>query len=372
MSDDHEHSPSAPTPAPEPPAAEDASSQALADAFRSSFFIVQVVMVILVVVFFCSGIFTVGPQEKAVILRLGRPVGEGTEMLRGAGLHWAFPRPIDEVRRIPFTEIQSVKSSVGWYYMSPQEEAMEAAGTFHPNQSLSLNPIRDSYTVTGDGNIIHLRATLLYKVDDPVRYEFEFVDASNSVRDVLDEALIYASARFTNVDDVLRLQRTRFQETVLARVTQLAQREDLGITVLQFGIFDSIPPVKLQPDFEAVTAARSMAETEKNQAETDQNTITNKAAAEANQRVSAAQTDATNLVASVKADADRFTSLLSEYQATPGLVRSKLYFDTLAEVMTNVSGKWYVPENPGGEPLEIRLQLSRQPQAPVTPGPGGP
>jgi len=37
-------------------------------------------------------------------------------MLLSAGkLYWSFPYPIDEVVRIPISEIQKVTSSVGWY-----------------------------------------------------------------------------------------------------------------------------------------------------------------------------------------------------------------------------------------------------------------
>jgi modulator of FtsH protease HflK len=369
MSEDHDHphrepEHGQPPPGAGSPASEDAGAQALAEAFRSSFFIVRVVMVILVAVFFCSGFFTVGPQERAVILRFGRTVGEGAGALLGPGSHWAFPRPIDEVIRIPFTENQTVRSTVGWYYMSPDDEAGQAAGTYRPQGGASLNPARDGYTITGDGNIIHTRATLTYRVEDPNRYEFGFVNASNAVRDALDNALIYVSARFTNVDDVLRSERQRFREAVSARVAQLAQQEDLGIAV-QLCDVDSIPPVSLQPRFEAVTTALSDADTAKNDAEADQNAITNAAAAEAVRRISAAETARTNLVASVKAEADVFTGLLPEYNNNPGLVKSILYYQTIAQVMTNVSGKWYMPENPGGEPWEIRLQLSRPPLEPV-------
>jgi hypothetical protein len=63
--------PNMPSPNSAPPA-EDAGTQALAEALRSSFFIVQIIMVALVLVFLGSGFFTVGPQEKAIILRLGQ------------------------------------------------------------------------------------------------------------------------------------------------------------------------------------------------------------------------------------------------------------------------------------------------------------
>ena len=47
----------------------DAGSQALAEALRGSFAIIKVVMVLLVLLFLASGFFTVGPQERAILLR---------------------------------------------------------------------------------------------------------------------------------------------------------------------------------------------------------------------------------------------------------------------------------------------------------------
>src|SRR5271166_5933366 len=112
MSSEHDH---APHPASEPVTPDDAGSQALAEALRSSFAIVKVAMLLMVVAFFSSGFFTVGPQEKAVILRFGRPVGEREKALLNSGWHWSYPYPIDEVVKIPIRNIQTVNSTVGWY-----------------------------------------------------------------------------------------------------------------------------------------------------------------------------------------------------------------------------------------------------------------
>src|SRR5436190_353123 len=79
-----------PTPAPEPiadRAVEDAGTQALSDALRSSFAIVKVLMFVLVLAFLGSGIFTVSSQDRAMILRFGKPVGAGADQLLGPGLH---------------------------------------------------------------------------------------------------------------------------------------------------------------------------------------------------------------------------------------------------------------------------------------------
>src|SRR5688572_32631735 len=133
---------------PNPVVLEETGSRALAEALRSSFVIVKILMVGLVIVFFFSGIFTVPSGERAIVLRFGKPVGVGEQQLLGPGLHWSFPSPIDEVVRIPTGEIQSVRSTAGWYQTTPEEEA---AGNEQPRSS-TLNPAVDGYTLTSDGN----------------------------------------------------------------------------------------------------------------------------------------------------------------------------------------------------------------------------
>src|SRR4051794_41378681 len=109
-----------PEPLPETPI--DAGSQALSEALRSSFAIVKVVMVILVAVFLASGFFQVGPSHRAILLRFGKPVGQGEAALLGPGLHWSYPYPIDEIKLVPISSIQQAKSSVGWYATTAEME----------------------------------------------------------------------------------------------------------------------------------------------------------------------------------------------------------------------------------------------------------
>lgn len=115
---------SQPSPQSPPPATPvDSGSQALAEALRSSFGIVKFVMLALFVVFLFSGFFKVESQEKAIKLRFGKPVGEGGEALLGPGPHWAWPYPIDEVIKIPITEIQEVRARASWFAQTAVQEA---------------------------------------------------------------------------------------------------------------------------------------------------------------------------------------------------------------------------------------------------------
>src|SRR5476649_2086534 len=229
MSDEHEHhhahEPSALV------AADDAGSQALAEALGSSFAIVKIVMVLMVVAFFSSGFFQVGPSEKAVILRFGKPVGEGQKALLTSGLHWSLPYPIDEVVKIPITEQQLVASTIGWYATTPEQEL---SGEEMP-AGATLNPALDGYVLTADLNIIHARATLRYHIDDPINYVFGFTNAQITVQNALNNALLFTAAHY-NVDDILFSRVEEFRADVQSRMSDLAEQEHLGIVVDDCGV----------------------------------------------------------------------------------------------------------------------------------------
>ncbi|HEX3800685.1 MAG TPA: protease modulator HflK [Verrucomicrobiae bacterium] len=354
----HEHAHPAPA-APEMAPQEDSSSRALAEALGSSFGIVKWVMGILFLLFLGSGVFRVQQGQRAVLLRFGKPVGLGNQALIGPGIHWGWPYPIDEVVKIHYAQLQTVKSDVGWYNTTPEKEALDQEDYAGP----SLNPAVDGYAITGDGNIIHTRAVLTYQIEDPVRYEFEFTSASNAVRDALDNALLFAAARF-RVDDVLTRDITRFQDVVTARVTDLVQRENLGV-VIQSCQVESRPPRYLKPAFDSVLTALAERDKAIHEAESYQNQTLYRAAATAAGVTNTAEADRVQLVESVKAEAQRFTDLLPRYNANPAVFANILLLDKIGRVLTNVEDKIYLPERADGKTRELRLQLSREPLKPV-------
>ncbi len=347
---------------------QDAGSQALAEALRSSFVIVKIAMAALVVVIFAAGFFTVGPQEKAVILRFGKPQGEGQKMLLGAGLHWSLPYPIDEVIRIPITEIQKVTSTVGWYFTSPE---MEVANT-EPPPGPSLNPQMDGYVVTADRNIIHTRATVSYHIDDPrtaifnfasgTNQQFTLAGVSNAVQNAVNEAIILTAARF-NVDDILTRDIAGFQDAVQQRVTDLAEREQLGVAIDQVQV-QSIAPRQLQDVFAMVTTARQNRDKLLNDALSKQNQILSEAGASAASITNAAESARTRYVTAIASDAAAFTELLPKYESNPNLFAQLELAKAMTQILTNVQDKIFLPQRADGKPRELRLQLNREPPQP--------
>ena len=355
---DHAHGTSASAPAPMTP--DDAGSQALAEALRSSFAIVKVAMLLMVLAFLGSGFFTVGPAEKAVILRLGKPVGEAEKVLLNSGWHWSYPYPIDEVVKIPITEIQKVTSSVGWYATTPEQELSGEELPAGP----TLDPAVDGYAITADRNIIHTRATLYYQVDDPIRYVFAFASASNTVQNVLDNALLHTAAHF-GVDSVLYSDVAGFQDAVEQSASQLADQERLGITIKQCNVV-SVAPRQLKDIFDQVTKERENRNKVLDDAHSYENQVTNTADAHASAIINEAIGARARYVQSLKADAKAFSDLLPNYKINPGLFEQQKVVQVMGEVLTNVEFKSYLPTTANGNPTEVRLMLNREPPQPKT------
>jgi membrane protease subunit HflK len=332
----------------------------LSQALQHSFAIVKVLMVILVGVFLFSGFFSVGPQEKAVILRFGRPLNNAR--LLEPGPHWAFPPPIDEVVRIPIGQVQTINSSIGWFPVNALGEPLEA----EPIPGLGLRPVQDGYLLSGDGNIFHLTATLRYRIAEPgLRYLLDFALGSNLVQNAFNNALIHAAAKF-NVDDILTRDQAGFREAVRARLEEMIVRHELGIIVDQIDNLRVMPPRQLKQPFDQVLEAEVRRSKEINEAKTYGNRTLSQARAEAEARLNLAQTERTRLVEFVAAEVERFTNNLPAFRANSELFQHQRRAEVLGNVFANATDKLVAPDRGGGANRTIWLQVNRELPKPKT------
>lgn len=340
-----------------PELAEDARSKALSDALHSSFAIVKVVMAALIVVFLGSGLRVVEPQEKAVILRFGRPVGVGEDALLGPGAHWAFPYPIDEIVRIPIGQIQTVRTAVGWYASFPTG----VPAVPEPATTPSLNPNRDGYLLSGDENIFHLKGTLRYRITEPgLQFQFHFASSSNAVLDAFNNALIHTAAR-QKVDNILTKDVAGFREQVRARLDQLIVKNELGIQIDNIEL-ETIPPRQLKDAFDAVGETEFNSGKDINGAKSYAGQTVSRAKAAAEAIRGAGESDRKRMVEYVTAESRRFEELLSAYERNPSLFRVQIQTEALTRILTNAQEKFLLPGTGQNNADQVRLQLGRKPQ----------
>jgi modulator of FtsH protease HflK len=285
---------------------------------------------------------------------MGQPVNGGVPY--GPGLHWAWPRPIDEVVKIRITSLTTADSSVGWY----QTAAERAKNAPEPPAMSKLNPANITYALSADTNIIHVRATAQYRIDKPTVFHFNFTDAAVFVTNALNNALLQTASEFP-VDGILTSNRAEFREKVQQRVRDLIDAEHLGVTVAQVEVACA-PPLYLQPKFNEVVQQTVKSQNTLKQAETYATTNLAAAQGEAATRVNVADAARKRKVDMMAAQANTFSNLLVQYQRNPELFKRIKQMAVLENVYTNAEQKIMVPPNA----RELRFNLSREPQEPVT------
>jgi regulator of protease activity HflC (stomatin/prohibitin superfamily) len=263
---------------------------------------------------------------------------------------------VDEVVTIPVGETRTISSTTGWYYMTAEEEL---AGGKDPNSASSiLAPGVDGYTLTGDGNIVHVRATVNYRITDPLQYAFAFAGQTNLLEHFLDNAIFYASARF-DADDALYRNRAGFREAVVNRFRDLIAQVQLGVEIDPREVRID-PPLTVQRAFNDVLDSQQRQDIRVREAEAYARNATNRAIGEASVIVQNGLTRSNTFVQSVATDATNFQGLLPAWKESPQLLHDRLLAQSMEKVLTNAEFKAYLPARPDGRPRELRLQLNKE------------
>jgi len=350
MSDDEKQTEAATPPSEKAPTSgievmDDARTRALTEALQSSFKVVRVIMVILAVAFFGSGITKIDNNKQALHLRFG----EYKKTLL-PGLHWAWPYPIDEIVQIPVNENRTITSDVGW--RTEDEET--------PQNSMSFQPTYDGYTLTGDGNVLHVKAEMNFSLDeksgDAIKaYEFGFSDVTGFLESVLDNAVYHASAGRSTIDAYTKQSDLRNAIERRVEKTISGIDSDLRIKINSLPI-DVTVPLDVKPAFDAFLKVQQESQQKVATAKADAVSTLANALGQAKVIEGGGQTAANTLLTSVQAEAKAFSKQRPYYEENPELFEQRLIAETMQRVLTNAVDVFYLS---GRQP---RIWLNRTPE----------
>jgi Cu+-exporting ATPase len=243
-----------------------------------------------------SGFTQIGPDEKGVQLRFGRPVS-----MLDPGLTYCWPWPIDRVVRVQPDRVRTVE--IGFRPAAGKAETPLAWTSGHGDSASRLE--EEALMITGDGNLLVIQATVRYKVVAPEVFLFEVSDVDALVRGATESVLrgMVASRPFI---DLLTIQRESFQHEVLERLRQRCADYRLGITFDGFSLHDLHPPPKVVGAYYEVAKAMEEYDTRKLEAETAALKMTTDAKTEHDDKLRQARADAALEVEKAEADAQVF------------------------------------------------------------------
>jgi len=251
----------------------DPGTQSLADALRISFWLLKVFVVIVVIVYFCSGFFTVAPEEVALVLRFGTI---RTEEPLGPGAHWAWPFPVDEVVRIPAKKTMYLDIGTFWYKIqeSAVQRAYEGTERFPEGQ---VPGGEGGYLLTGDRNIINTMWRVYYRIADPIAYFRHVHDPERLVRSVVEAAVVQVTAKYEVFDALYKnVEELRNEARRLAQKQLNDMQTGIEITSLERRYWT--PPLVAKSAFDAVLVATQEVDQKRNEARAYRNRILSEAA----------------------------------------------------------------------------------------------
>jgi membrane protease subunit HflK len=380
----------------------DAGSRSLADALRISFAVLKIVMVVLVILFFSSGVFTVGPDEQSMVLRFGRIRGDTAEKrILGPGLHWAIPYPIEEVIKFPGKNtVERVVIDTFWY-----DEKKQIA-------SATLDPVMDGYCITrndtvadlktgDDYNIVHSKWLLTYKISDGELFlKNVYVGLPPAGQDYIDvipagvepflkafacNAIVATMVQFS-IDEAIKSD-ARISRQAEKLLQEKLDKIESGIEIDSMQITAITWPRRVEDAFIAsikasneadklVREARGYAESKINEAGgieiinaiSDPNTTEQQmeyylanSSGLVRQTISEAKAYRTKVIESAKANADYLAKILPEYRKRPKLVLQRIYQEAMEDILSNTQETIIAQPSSGIKNTEFRVMVNRDP-----------
>ena len=197
--------------------------------------------------------------------------------------------------------------------------------------------------VTGDLNAVLVEWVVQYRIDDPRLFLFHVREPAQTLRD-LAEAVMREVVGDRTVDEVITVGRQEIETVAKNRLHELAQAYQLGLRVEQLQLKNVDPPREVQASFNEVNKAQQDRENMINLANGEYNKAVPKAQGEAAQKISEAEGYKLQRVNEAIGDTAAFNAVLEQYLKAPAVTRTRLYLETMADVLPQLGGKWVVDD----------------------------
>ncbi|SCV64030.1 Modulator of FtsH protease HflK [Anaplasma phagocytophilum] len=262
----------------------------------------------------CTGFYTVNTEEKAVELLFGKYSG-----IQEPGLRYWFPKPFGQVLKVRVEMVS--KEEVGGI-------------SFRSNPS-SHN---DGVMLTGDENIVNINFDVQWKVSDAYNYLFNVRDArpGATVKNAAESAMREIIGKSTLAFAIEGEGRAAIAYETKKLLQNILDRYHMGIEVLSIQLKKVDPPEKVISSFRDVQSARADKERSINEAFAYRNEVLPKAKGEAIRIKLDAEAYKSEVVNRAQGDSSKFQAIYKEYINQPLPVRSRMYIEAMEEVLSNM------------------------------------
>lgn len=266
---------------------------------------------IAVLVWLASGAFIVQEGQTGVVTTFGK-----FSHTTPAGFNWRWPYPFQNDETVNVSQVRTVE--VGY------------RGNVRSKQA------RESLMLTDDENIIDIQFAVQFKLKDPVAWLYNNRDAEETVRQVAETSIREVVGR-SKMDFVLYEGREKVALETQQLMQTILDRYASGVQITNVTMQGVQPPEQVQAAFDDAVKASQDRERQKNEGQAYANDVVPKARGTAFALVQQAEAYRAQTVENATGNADRFKSVLAEYQKAPGVTRDRMYLDTMQQIFANTT-----------------------------------
>jgi membrane protease subunit HflK len=299
---------------------------------------VGLLVALVLVLWLASGFYVVDASQRGVVLQFGR-YKETTE----PGLRWRLPSPIETSEVVNVTGVRTVE--VG--YRGSEKNKV-------PKEALM---------VTDDENIVSVQFAVQYLLKDPKDYLFYSRSPDDSVMGAAETAIREVVGK-NKMDFVLYEGRDKIAADTAKLMQDILDRYRTGVLIRSVTMQSTQPPEQVQAAFDDAVKAGQDMERHKNEGQAYANDVIPRAQGTASRLMSESNGYKARVIANAEGEASRFKQVLVEYSKAPDVMRSRLYLDTVQQVLSSTT-KVLVDSKSGSNllylPLDKLMQASGAP-----------
>lgn len=265
-------------------------------------YIAIIAAIVLAFLYLISGIYIVEPAERAVITRFGKYVNT-----KGPGPHW-LPTFIESKDIVNVEQVHTTDLS--------------------------------GLMLTKDRNIASVGVAVQYRIGDNVEdvrsFLFNVVNPILSLKLSAESALRQVVGQST-MDEVLTLKRSEIAIAIKEQINETLKRYETGIQVLDVATQFAKAPDEVRTAFDDVIKAAADEERLINQARAYENEVLPKARATVESMKNEAQGYKGETVLRAEGNVEKFNLILPEYKKAPKVTQTRLYLDTMQEILSKTT-----------------------------------
>ncbi len=269
-------------------------------------FLPAAIVIGLGVLLLSTSVFTVQPEEEAVILRFG-----DYRRTVGSGLNFKLPNPVETKKVVAVTSQRETKIGFSDRVRDVKSESL---------------------MLTGDENIVDIDFTVLWVIDNLENYLFK-VDEPEQMVKAVSESVMREVVGKNALDVIITTEREKLRGQVQEQVQKILDEYQSGIKINDVQFQKTDPPEgDVMQAFLAVKDAEQKAQSLVNEALGHRNKVVQEAQGNAAKMIQEAEAYRDKIMAEANGEAERFRLVYQQYKKAPRVIRQRMYMDVMKVV----------------------------------------